>query len=81
MKVNVFKGNHCPHCGCSLNAASNQNDETPEPGDLTLCAKCRNWIEFNDDMKLIKTTDEHINEIDKSDKIELKRFIEKYFND
>ena len=81
MKVNKIKPSSCPYCGDRPNAASNPYGDTPSPGDLTVCSKCRNWLEFDDDMKLIKTTDEHINESDKSDRDGLKNFIEKYFND
>jgi hypothetical protein len=81
MKITKLKPRPCPYCGYSLNAASNPNGDTPEPGDITMCSDCRNWLEFGEDMELLKTSNQRINEANKEDRISLKNFIEKYFND
>ena len=81
MKAYYVKPSPCPYCGDRPNAASNPDDKTPVPGDLTICSNCRNWLEFGRDMELLKTTNQRVNESDKEDRIDLKNFIEKYFND
>ena len=80
MKVIRIKPSPCPYCGYSLSAASNPLDQIPLPGDLTMCANCRNLLEFDEDMKPIKTNQD-LKVIDKEDRIEFRKFIEKYFND
>ncbi|MBN1625009.1 MAG: hypothetical protein JW944_00680 [Deltaproteobacteria bacterium] len=53
-RLDEFK---CPWCGYALDAVSNADineNFSPKPGDLSICINCGGWLEFADDMKLIK---------------------------
>jgi hypothetical protein len=44
----------CPDCGYQLDCATGvDNDDRPSPGDLTLCLKCTQFLQYNDDMVLV----------------------------
>ena len=43
----------CPACGYSIDAASCvAQDAAPSPGDLSLCARCCAWLQFDAQMRL-----------------------------
>ena len=42
----------CPVCGLNINASHNERNETPKPGDVTICCKCRNILQFDEAMDL-----------------------------
>ena len=56
----------CPHCGYELDAASNADgtDQQPEPGAISLCIKCQEILEFDEDLQLIAATEETLDSID-----------------
>ena len=44
---------NCPVCGLNLNAASNEkNNESPKPGDVSICCKCHSILQFDEAMGL-----------------------------
>jgi hypothetical protein len=47
----------CPGCGKILDATTGIG--TPEPGDFSICAYCRTWLIYKDDltMRLVTTED------------------------
>jgi hypothetical protein len=50
----------CPHCQHKLDSAySPSNPQAkPRPGDLTVCINCQEFLQFDNDLKVIKVTDE-----------------------
>lgn len=63
-KVNTTK-QRCPRCGTTLDTASCPADDgrVPQPGDLTICAKCETIMVFNDKGFLRNPTDKELEEI------------------
>lgn len=53
---NFVKKCECPYCLHKVDSAINEFDETvlPSKGDITLCIKCGEVSEFNEEMNLIK---------------------------
>lgn len=43
---------NCPVCGLKINASHNERNESPEPGDVTICCKCRSILQFDEAMGL-----------------------------
>jgi RNase P subunit RPR2 len=43
---------NCPVCGLSINASHNKHNESPEPGDVTICTKCHSLLQFDEAMGL-----------------------------
>lgn len=58
MTETVFmQSDRCPVCGATLNAASGiEHEETPRPGDATVCVHCAAILLFDDDLRLRKPT-------------------------
>jgi hypothetical protein len=55
------KDTHCPYCNTELTAAAIVNaedDPKPDPGDLTMCFMCGEWLVFTEDLDLRKPNDE-----------------------
>lgn len=45
--------NECPCCGHKMDSISGFNtDETPRPGDVTVCIRCGAICTFNQDMSM-----------------------------
>lgn len=48
----------CPHCGYGTNRTSPLTSKSgPKPGDFTICLNCGEFLRFNDDLRMTKTTD------------------------
>jgi hypothetical protein len=43
---------NCPVCGIQINASHNERNESPSPGDVTICCKCRSILQFDEAMGL-----------------------------
>lgn len=54
---------YCPHCKTILTGAMSADDQTPEPGDITICYKCRESAMFDDDLKLIEAPEGWENDV------------------
>lgn len=80
MRVHTAKQSQCPYCDAPLNAASNADNVPPSVGDITMCYKCRNWLEFDENMGIVKTTKESLNAVGQEEFVSLKNFINRYFN-
>jgi|HubBroStandDraft_6_1064221.scaffolds.fasta_scaffold647247_2 hypothetical protein len=54
----------CTNCGKVMDAASvaGKGDDTPTPGDITICFYCHHLMAFADDMTIRDLTDEEIKE-------------------
>jgi hypothetical protein len=50
----------CPHCGTKLDAATPMCDPThvPDPGSVSLCLRCCQWIVFDETLHLRKPSPE-----------------------
>jgi hypothetical protein len=50
----------CPYCGYVIDAHTSltEPDAKPKPGDVSICAKCAGWNQYNGSLKLVKFTDE-----------------------
>lgn len=57
---------YCPACNYECNAATDTADvhQTPNPGDLSICLNCGEWLEFADDMALKFISDHAKNTMD-----------------
>jgi hypothetical protein len=44
----------CPWCGEKLDGAASLEDQTPKPGDITICVECLNVSKFDQDLHLLK---------------------------
>jgi hypothetical protein len=56
----------CPHCGYPLNSATSTPSsdwDVPEPGDLSLCISCDEWLVFDTGTTLRKPTEDELVEI------------------
>lgn len=54
----------CLNCGYVLDMAMNVfGARGPQPGDISICIKCRHVMAFDDDVKLRALTDAEIREI------------------
>ena len=59
-KDHTFMGNDsCPNCNYKTDSASAVNGEhvTPNPHDVSICLSCGEWLEYSDDMALMKISD------------------------
>jgi len=55
----MIKETTCPHCGQVINGhASIEAGALPSVNDLSICAKCAKWNKFDDNLNLIKFTEE-----------------------
>lgn len=59
----------CPACNYECDSASDVKGEPniPKPHDVSICLNCGEWLEFADDMALIKMTDATKKELTKED--------------
>lgn len=57
---------HCPKCGCLINASTGIEDENqmPSKGDISICIECASILEFNENLKLKLCSQETINRLD-----------------
>lgn len=57
---------HCPKCGCLINASTGIEDENqmPSKGDISICIKCASILEFDENLKLKLCPQETINGVD-----------------
>ncbi len=69
---------NCPVCNAVLDAATGMRDENdiPNPHDVSICIKCGEILEYGDDMGLIQITDEVYSDLD----IETKNMLLYYQN-
>lgn len=66
----------CPHCGEVLDAAAPlDTDARPEPGDLSLCARCGGLVEFGSQLELLIPSDATIAEL-QQDRVEWSRLMQ-----
>ena len=64
----------CPKCGHTLDACTGIGHEnSPSPGDLTLCIKCAAYLQFDDDLKLVTFPEEQLLDLDDETRITLTR--------
>jgi hypothetical protein len=55
------KGSRCLNCKKVLDSATGlDSDETPSPGDLTVCLTCGHLMVFNEKLKFRELSDEEI---------------------
>ena len=48
----------CPHCGYSTNRTSPLTGARgPKPQDFTICLNCGEFLQFDDNLRMVKTTD------------------------
>lgn len=62
-KSHETEPNKCPHCDALLDRSVGVNEpdqRAPRPGDRSICIHCGNPCKFDDDMKLVKLTDEEM---------------------
>jgi hypothetical protein len=54
----------CPSCGKVFDMATDAtSDETPSPGDITICLTCGHLMAFTDDMTVRELTPKEMHEI------------------
>lgn len=61
-----LKGNRCPNCRSSLDAATatfSQKPLVPDPEDLTICLYCQKILIFNSDLSLRVATAEDLGKL------------------
>ena len=68
----------CTNCHAKLNATSSSSEEdSPNPGDITICLYCGHIMAYSDDMKLRDLTDEEVIEVaGHPDLIKNQKFVE-----
>ena len=56
---------HCPHCNYLLDCATNLEADkpVPVPGDVTLCGKCGELLQYASDMAVEPITEKAISEL------------------
>ena len=64
----------CPACNYECDSASDAKGEpaVPKPHDVSICLNCGEWLEFADDMALIKITNTTKLELSKDNLLTLK---------
>lgn len=63
-KMNEMPVCLCVNCGEAINAASGiGNDDTPEPGNITICSECGHLMAFADDLSLRELNDKEMLEV------------------
>ena len=56
----------CPACHTVMNGAAGvTTDESPSPGDITICIECGSILKFGPDFQLELTTDDEVAGLDK----------------
>lgn len=59
------KDDHCPKCKSFLDSSTHiDGDERPSPHDVSICFKCATYLEFDDDLTLIRLSTERFNELE-----------------
>jgi hypothetical protein len=64
----------CPVCGTRLTAFSNDKDEVPSPGDISICYNCTSVLEICEDYTVKKMADDDFETLD----IEVRHHINEY---
>lgn len=63
---------HCPYCKAMVDTASPVNPgEVPDPGDVSVCFYCGEFMKYGDDMRLEKLTQREFNQIPHSDRLKM----------
>jgi hypothetical protein len=59
-KTTLTPKTNCPYCGAKLDAATPayQKEIVPDPGSVSMCVMCCEWLVFTEDLKLRKPTPE-----------------------
>lgn len=64
----------CHHCGYKMDACTGIEPGTrPSAGDLTVCASCGAFFEFNDALELVPLSDETFLELPDDTRLQLTR--------
>jgi transcription initiation factor IIE alpha subunit len=59
---------YCPNCNYQIDCASAvEGNEAPNPHDVSICINCGEWLEYSDDMALIRITERAIKELSDKD--------------
>jgi hypothetical protein len=55
----------CPNCGYEIHMHSNtkEDESGPAPNNLSLCYQCLTLIKFDNDLKLVKLTEDEYKQI------------------
>jgi len=62
--VSHVSENCCPVCEAKLDAASPvEGEQQPGPGDVSICFYCTAFLEFDQDMNVIKITQKTLSEL------------------
>lgn len=66
----------CPHCGHTLDAASamDGSDLTPNPGDMSVCISCGEFLEFDKEMTLVTAHNGILDEFPPQQRLELEAY-------
>lgn len=64
--VTKMGNDHCPACNYTCSAAGTMDGKpgVPNPGDVSICLNCGEFLEYASDMALIKLTSKTLNELD-----------------
>ena len=66
MKTTRIPESNCPTCNHKLNAVSDCiNQNVPKPGDISMCIKCGQMLEFSDDLTQIHIKPKTLEELKK----------------
>jgi len=62
----IIRGNVCPCCGYFSDAATAPEDKTllPEEGDLSICIKCAEFLQYGKDLVLLRMPETVLDDID-----------------
>jgi predicted RNA-binding Zn-ribbon protein involved in translation (DUF1610 family) len=74
-KMTKTRKQNCPSCGIILNVASDLSGEySPEPGDITICAKCQTILAFGEAMDFRPATADEIKLVENEINLVRERF-------
>lgn len=63
MRESELPASKCPWCEHVLDRALDPTgDATPKPGDLSVCGACTSILQFDDDLMLVKVSDENLSQ-------------------
>lgn len=69
--------NRCPNCDSLIDGvrelSSGEQDGTPSPGDVSICAYCGEVLEFDKNLKSIKVTDQALSQLSSDDRAAVKQ--------
>jgi hypothetical protein len=60
----VVEDDSCPICGVKLTAFSNDKNQVPSPGDLSICYNCTSVLEICEDYTVIELPSEEFEQLD-----------------